>query len=73
MINIEKFKSTLIQIVDFIIGVIVFFCVLYGTAIFLKDIFHFEEINSFCLIVSFLMVGRFVIKLNSKYEVLNKK
>lgn len=66
MINIEKFKSTLIQIVDFIIGVIVFFCALYGTAIFLKELFNFEEINSICLMVSFLMVGRFVIKLNNK-------
>lgn len=66
MINIEKFKSTLIQIVDFIIGVIVFFCALYGTGIFLKELFNFDEFNSICLMLSFLMVGRFIVKISKK-------
>ena len=66
MIIIDKFKKTLIEIIDFIIGAIVFICALYGCAIFIKDLFNLNDIDSVCLIISFLMVGRFAVKLNSR-------
>lgn len=62
----DKIKSTLIQIIDFIICGIVLLCALYGTAIFIKNLFNLDYIDSVCIIISFLMVGRFTIKISNK-------
>ena len=61
----EKLKTILIQIVDFIIGIIVFFGAIYGIALLIQNLLNFSN-SGFSIIISFLLFGRFVLKVSNK-------
>ena len=60
-----KFKSALIKIIDFIIGIVVFWSSLYGTTLFINELLGFPNIESISLILAILMLARVINKLSN--------
>lgn len=58
----KKIKSILIEIIDFIIGIIVFFGSLYGTALFVNELLGFSNyhvhIEAISIVIAFVLVFR---------------
>jgi hypothetical protein len=56
----------LLKIIDFIIGIIVFFGALYGVTLFVNELFGFSNIEAISLIIALLMLGRVLTKISEK-------
>lgn len=67
----KKFKSILIEIIDFIIGVIVLYGSLYGTALFVNELLGFpkSDVEAISIIIAFVLLARIGHKITNE----NKK
>lgn len=64
----KKFKSILIQIIDFIIGIIVFYGSVYGTALLVNELLGFSNssVEVISKIIAFILVFRLIFKIDSE-------
>lgn len=64
----KKFKSILIQIIDFIIGIIVFYGSVYGTALLVNELLGFSNSNVEVIskILAFILIFRLIFKISTE-------
>lgn len=61
----KKIKDILLQIIDFVIAIIVFFGAIYGIALLTQNLFNFSN-SGFSIIISLLLFARFVTRISNK-------